>query len=404
VEASARNNVNIETIFYGVVRMIREQRKLASTQRPPGVLTSPGTPYHVRRSWWRKSVFINPEEGQSEAGRKRLTYSLVDAAKSNLEREVLAFLDAGANINDQPGSDGAAIHAASASGHANVVNILIKRGAAINAKGPSGTSPLQIAAAEGHLAVLRLLLHKGAQIDQTSRLHGCALSAASSRGRLEVVRYLLKKRANVNVVGGPYGNALQAAAWAGKASIVELLLGAGADIDARGAGECTALQIAAFAGHANVIRSLLKLGGTININAPGGKYGCARKAANDHGHFEALMVLIEAGATDPPPPADALELENHSSEPAMPSPTSVYSAVSIDNSTTGMPPEEELDAIVLSTKVGQRSDSYLKTLGTANTGLSERSRLPRPPLLVEKPQINPVGFSYVSNPKDATAE
>ncbi|KAF7505356.1 hypothetical protein GJ744_000977 [Endocarpon pusillum] len=99
------------------------------------------------------------------------------------------------------------------------------------------------------------------------------------------------------MVGGPYGNALQAVAWVGNSPIVEALLGAGADINARGGGDCTALQIAAFAGNSRVLRSLLNLGVAINIDAPGGKYGCALKARDDQGHFDAVMILLEAGAT-----------------------------------------------------------------------------------------------------------
>lgn len=313
VESSAKNCINIEKAFYDLVRQIRRQRSGVNRSTPTNRFymgdtrrtyrrdrsqkKDMRTGYAVKRRWWGDKISIPPNEGKSEDGRKRLTTALIIAAKSNLERELIAFLEAGANPDGQPGSDGAAIHAASASGHANIVNILLKKGTAINAKGPSGTSPLQIAAAEGHLTVVRLLLHKGAQIDQTSQLHGTALSAAASRGRLEVVRFLLKKQADVNVVGGSYGNALQAAAWVGSSAIVEALLGAGADINARGDGDCTALQIAAFAGHANVIRSLLDLGGKFNIDAPGGKYGCALKAADDQGHFEAVTILLRAGAS-----------------------------------------------------------------------------------------------------------
>ena len=297
VELSAKSHQNTEKAFYDVIRHLRRQRLETRGTLPERRLRTQETEgYTVRRRWWGWQVSIPAGEAKSEDGQKRLTRALVNAAKRNRERELIVYLEAGANINGQPGSDGAAIHAAAASGHAKIVNILVKKGAAINAKGPSGTSPLQIAAAEGNLPVVKLLLNRGAQINQTSQLHGTALSAAASRGRVAVVRFLLREKANVNVVGGPYGNALQAAAWIGSSAIVEALLVAGADINARGDGDCTALQIAAFAGHANVIRSLLNLGGTFNINAPGGKHGSALKAADDQGHFEAVTVLRKAGA------------------------------------------------------------------------------------------------------------
>ncbi|EPE29406.1 P-loop containing nucleoside triphosphate hydrolase [Glarea lozoyensis ATCC 20868] len=393
VEASAKNNFNTEKMFYDTARVIRSERiKVASSQARSGQSTSPrsshGTSYQVRRSWWRKSIFIEPNEGQTEAGRKRLTYSLVDAAKSNLEREVLAFLDAGADIDGQPGPDGAAIHAASVSGHANIVNILIKRGTAINAKGPPGTSPLQIAAAEGHLPVVRLLIHKGTQIDQTSQLHGRALSAASSRGRLEVVRYLLKKKADVNVDGGPYGNALQAAAWAGKAPIVELLLGSGADINARGAGGCTALQIAAFGGHSSVIRSLLKLGGAININAQG-----------------ALMILIESGARDPLKSVeDKLGQERSDSEARKSLQASNNSAVLRQISGTKDYTHEEVVSVAPLIEANDITIPVVEVLAKSMTRSTAIAKDPTSQPSVRRPHINSTGFSHIFDPGDAVVD
>lgn len=74
----------------------------------------------MKRRWWGWQVSIPAGEAKSEDGQKRLTRALVNAAKRNRERELIVYLEAGANINGQPGSDGAAIHAAAASGHAKL--------------------------------------------------------------------------------------------------------------------------------------------------------------------------------------------------------------------------------------------------------------------------------------------
>ncbi|KAH0543097.1 hypothetical protein FGG08_002523 [Glutinoglossum americanum] len=392
VECSAKNCIGVDKAFYDLVRNLRRQRQQYQG-RPTA--TTQSTTYTVKRSLWRKKISIPPNEGKSEAGRKRLTNALVNAARSDHESEVLAFLEAGAYVNGQSGSDGAAIHAASASGHSNIVNVLLKKGAAINAKGPSGTSPLQAAAAEGHLAVVRLLLHKGAQIDQTSQLHGTALSAAASRGRLVVVQHLLKKGANVDVVGGPYGNALQAAAWIGWVAIVDALLDAGADINARGQGGCTALQIASFVGNSDVIHTLLNRGGAINIDAPGGKYGCALKAASDHGHFEAVKILLEAGAStsawqapSPKAPHTSGEHEDENQPEAMSEnvqwPLSAVASLTLEspddrshgpsNTSIDIPPQTDL-----------RESLHRTTVFS----------------ITERPHINAVGFSDIKNPANA---
>ncbi|MCJ1245334.1 hypothetical protein MMC30_002538 [Trapelia coarctata] len=387
MECSAKASVNIEKGFYDLIRMMRRQRL---QPQPDTQLSAQSTSTTresrlprptKRRFWMKKKIYIPANEGDSEEGRQRLTISLVKAARANKEREAIAYLEAGAHINSQPGSDGAAIHAASASGHANIVNLLLKKGAAINARGPSGTSPMQVAAAEGHIAVVRLLLHKGAQIDQTSQLHGTALSAAASRGRTEVVQLLLKKRANVNAEGGPYKYALQAAAWVGKASIVEALLDAGADINARGHGDCTALQMASSVGNSAVIRVLLRRGGAINIDAPGGKYGCALKAANDHGHFEAVTILLDNGASP-----EVLET----------------------------PREERIDVHASEDQEEQSTENARIARELSNISLatqppaSSGSQRPTPISVVEspvqRPSINPLGFSDVYNPEGANID
>ena len=238
-----------------------------------------------------------------------------------------------------------------------------------------------MAAAEGHLAVVQLLLHKEAQIDQISQLHGSALSAAASRGRVEVVQYLLEKGANVNVVGGPHGNALQAATWVGKPTIVEALLGAGADINARGDGDCTALHIAAFAGHANVIRSLLNLGGAINIDAPGGTYGCAFKAADDQGNFEAVMVLMEAGAgktlkstSETPsidrPRGDGGEVQRDTSQ-------AVSDAIALPTPTSGRPLSEATSSLPNATSLDSQIQPTTSRLGNLRSSFPASWLVPR---------------------------
>ncbi|CZR54043.1 uncharacterized protein PAC_03926 [Phialocephala subalpina] len=310
-ESSAKNRKYVEESFIDIVRQVRKHRLLSPIPSPisgPSTesvnkitgLKSPKSRKRdsfrsIIRKFSRSEILIPAGEGNTEEGRLRLTTRLIEAARANREREVRAYLAAGAEPDGQPGVDGAAIHAASASGHVNIVALLLRKDAAVNAKGPSGISPLQIAAAEGHSSIVRLLLHKGAQIEQSSTLHGTALCAAASRARFEVVRILLEKGANVDAVGGPYGNALQAAAWVGNVAIVEALHRNGADINARGEGDCTALQVACFAGNAGVVRSLLVRGASVDM--PGGKYGRALVAANAGGHFDVVKLLLQYGAS-----------------------------------------------------------------------------------------------------------
>ncbi|KAI1339658.1 hypothetical protein F5Y15DRAFT_381625 [Xylariaceae sp. FL0016] len=306
LEVSAKSCYNVEKAFYDIVRSLRRQRAATAIDQLAQPTSGWATYRTVKTFWGSRRIIIPSSEMSTEAGRSKLAAALVSAAKSNDERLVLAYLEAGVDVNVHSGTDGSALHASASAGHANIVNLLLKKGAAVNARGPTGTPSLQVAAAEGHLAIVRLLLHKGAAINQTGILHGTALGAAASRGRAEIVRFLLKKGASASVTGGPYGNPLQAASWNGNPDVIRHLLDAGADIRARGDGNCTALQMASFVGKANAVRTLLDRGAKVDIDASKGKYGSAIKAATDGNHYEVVTLLLEAGAIPLPLDTDGV--------------------------------------------------------------------------------------------------
>lgn len=311
-ESSAKNLKHMEQAFMDTVREVQKSRlqiQAALALSPASSSTNVNTIPEINKSrkrdsfksiirrFSRSEIFIPASEGNTEEGRLRLTTRLIEASRANREKEVRACIAAGAYPDGQPGVDGSALHAACASGHVNIVALLLRKGAAVNAlyKGPSGISALQIASVEGYASIVRLLLHKGAQIEQPSTLHGTALCAAVSRARTDVVQILLERGARVNAVGGPYGNPLQAAAWVGSVAIVESLHRNGANINARGEGNCTALQVACYAGNVGATRSLLVRGAS--VDAPGGKYGSAMEAANTGGNFEVVKLLLQYGAS-----------------------------------------------------------------------------------------------------------
>ncbi|KAH8595071.1 Alpha/Beta hydrolase protein [Bisporella sp. PMI_857] len=145
--------------------------------------------------------------------------------------------------------------------------------------------------------------------------------------------------------------------------------------------------MAAFAGNNSVIESLLELGGAINIDAPGGKYGCALKAADDQGHFEAVMILLKAGATKTlktPTETPSTDDVDNGGEEGQPEPSQIISdAVTSPTPTSGWP----LNC----------STANLVNLSTP-TPADDQSQ-PSMSWPEERPQINTVGFSCISNPE-----
>lgn len=419
VEASAKNGRNVEKAFYDLIRLLRRQQQQGIVKRPAAHALLQQSSYQSVRSFWGlRKIYIRSEEMSTGSGRSRLVATLVSAAKSNNERLVLAYLEAGVDVNAHTGTDGSALHASAAAGHANIVNILLKKGAAINALGPTSAPSLQFAAAEGHLAVVRLLVHEGAAIDQTSSLHGTALSAAASRGRADIVRFLLKKGASASVAGGPYGNALQAASWNGNPDVIRYLLDSGADIRARGGGGCTALQMAAFVGKASAIQ-VLDRGARVDIDAPGGKYGSALKAATEGNHYEAVTLLLEAGATplqlgrgetDGSETGDGEELApNHDSNgpsqkkniTEMTLPGHIASPIELPTAISLTVDERNMSFQPISIPILSPRLSYASQLSTHNNSeiLKHHSLS-----LVDRPAISSVGFSTIHDSPKATVE
>ncbi|KAH7136883.1 ankyrin repeat-containing domain protein [Dactylonectria estremocensis] len=286
VECSAKNNVNVENAFFDLVRVLRVQGEIKKRryEKKPGLFGS--------------QLTMPSGENDLDSGGDKLARCLLHAVRTNNVKEAVEFLNAGADPNTQPTLSGSALHAAAAFGYLGLTNILLKRGARVNATAAheSGTSPLQDAAIGGHLEVLKLLLHHGARLDQESTLRGTALHAAASRGHTQVVEYLLKQGADATKRGGPYEFALHAGAWYGSESVVTSLLNGGADIGAETADGCTALHMSAFTGSLGVIEILLDRGARRMMNAVSEKFGTVLDAAGDNGHFEAVKILLEAGA------------------------------------------------------------------------------------------------------------
>ena len=387
-ETSAKNSVNIEKVFSGIVRklqIIRLQAALQETEsaRAP-THSGHGGMSSVLRLFKRQRPSVDMNGGNM-MDVMALNRSLVNASRNNDERAVKSLIDRGADPNGQPRPDGSAIHAAAAFGHSNIVNILLKKGAAINAKDPREITPLQAAAVEGHSAVVRLLLHKGALINETNGVHGTALSAATSRAKVDVVRILLKNGADVNTKGGPYGNALQAAAVIGNSKVAELLLSSGAKINAKGEGSCTALQVASFAGNAGMVRLLLIRGAEIDI--PGGKYGSALQAANDHGHFQVVQVLLDFGAS-----TAALGSSPRSLSTDMQASHIHDEAVQPGAPVLPTLGQTDLTAPHTSSPPAQVDGSMYHVMRSKSAGISQR------------PAISSVGFSTISDPVGANVE
>uniref|UniRef100_T1JXK5 Ion transport domain-containing protein n=1 Tax=Tetranychus urticae TaxID=32264 RepID=T1JXK5_TETUR len=85
------------------------------------------------------------------------------------------------------------VHLASATGHRDMVALLLGQGAEINAQDKKGWTPLHYASRHGYLSVVQLLVESGADPTTASKDGKVPLCNAASAGHYDVLSYLLKK-------------------------------------------------------------------------------------------------------------------------------------------------------------------------------------------------------------------
>jgi ankyrin repeat protein len=218
---------------------------------------------------------------KNDFGATALHWCTGDLAKVRL------LVDKGADVNarSKMGRTPLLI-AASHSGGAPVVELLLAKGAKVSVVDNIFSSPLSVAALANDAATVRLLLDKGATVGPKDMLSSVALMNAAGEGNAEIVKLLLDRGANVNAASPPsfgdvkngpiaLGNLtplLFAAAFAGPQTI-KLLLDAGANVNARDVRGMTPLMLAVASDHPNprVIRMLVEKGVDPSIKSKNGE-------------------------------------------------------------------------------------------------------------------------------------
>jgi ankyrin repeat protein len=152
-------------------------------------------------------------------------------------------------VNAISGLLGTALHRASATGHIEVVRLLLKCGADVDARGFANMSPLQIASSGGHLNVIQCLLDHGADVNRQDSHHRTPLKLAAGHGDIEIVRALLEHDADLNFRDDSGWTLIHHASlhhFPNGDSLVRLLLERGADPNSQNNKHQTPLHLASF--------------------------------------------------------------------------------------------------------------------------------------------------------------
>ena len=182
------------------------------------------------------------------------------------------LLKAGADVNDaRARTRETPLHAAAASGRADVVKLLLRKGARVDVTDEYGNTPLYVGARSGP-RVVRLLLDHGA--DPNARPGGDddrPLDEALMAGHGDTTRLLIERGADPRRCDEFGFNALHLAAIGGSADAAELLLSLGLDVNSRTRDGVTPLMTAAKYGHLEFVRLLLDSGADPHVRSKDGR-------------------------------------------------------------------------------------------------------------------------------------
>ncbi|KAK0630394.1 hypothetical protein B0T17DRAFT_636418 [Bombardia bombarda] len=171
----------------------------------------------------------------------------------------------------------------------------------INVKGGHYGSALLAALQRGHKRTLQLLLERGANTEIKDKQGRTALLISIDAKSVETVLMFLNHGARTDAIDSQERTPLLFAAEKGEIDIVKLLLSpsyVGDTINTKDKQGRTPLLAAMERGHDDISRLLIDQKG-VDVNAKGGRYGCALQAALYQGDTAMVDLLRQAGAVRP---------------------------------------------------------------------------------------------------------
>jgi ankyrin repeat protein len=207
--------------------------------------------YDVDRHWLDPMAEVHPTLPSAVP----LYYASLCGLRGLVEHLVAAHPE---EINARGGFYDTPLHAASAKGHFEIVELLLDRNADPNLCDDDGTAPLHSASQYGHVGVVKILLDRGVDVNQNRKEDGWApLHVASAYGRPEVARLLIQCGAIVDRRNDKQQTPLYLAAANGSLETAEFLLNSDASVNATGKDDWTPLHWAAYYGYRDAAELLL---------------------------------------------------------------------------------------------------------------------------------------------------
>jgi ankyrin repeat protein len=243
-------------------------------------------------------------------------YNLVKAADRSDLAGIKKALAAGADINTRDVWYGAirdrgdtALMKACEQGKLPIAQYLLSQGASVHIRDKGGYSALFYAARGGEYEIVSLLLKKGLPISDRGKYKDSAyVFSIKGNRRSDIIRLLLKHGANPKITNHSGYNLLLLAASDGDTGLIRELLKRGLPVDMTSKKRKTTPLIAACEkGHYQAAVVLLEAGA--NVNAQDFIKETPLIKATEKGHIKIIGLLIDRGAD--------LEIESGGRGPAL---------------------------------------------------------------------------------------
>ena len=154
---------------------------------------------------------------------------------------------------------------AAGSGHAKIVDLLLKSGANIDIADNNGFTALHEAVFKAHKQCVDLLMDKGADVNIGDKNGLTILHSAAYMGHYTCVKTLLKAGVNVNVTNEMNGTAIFEAARKGHYRGMDMLIDAGADVNNKNSRGIAPLHMTAWYHYDQCTDLLLQAGADVNV-------------------------------------------------------------------------------------------------------------------------------------------
>ncbi|KAJ9457220.1 hypothetical protein DIPPA_23260 [Diplonema papillatum] len=197
-----------------------------------------------------------------------------------------------AQLDEQDHCNASALSAASASGCAKLVRLLINAGAQLELRNNYGdTALIRACSEEGREEVVKELIKANAEVDAADQNGKTCLMRACGLDGPAVVQILIEAKAQLNLQDDMGETALIQACGADKVNIVQQLLKSKVDVNVRDKEGRTALfDVSAV----EIVKALIKA--KLNVNAEDNSGGTALSYASSVGRLAVVQELIDAGA------------------------------------------------------------------------------------------------------------